>query len=1293
MKRLSFLISRWFLALLVVVVLGLLIWFLGPFVAFGGLRPLSGMAMRVIVIVLLLAGMLLWLRGLPVSIVFGILLCLLIWYAAPLLSIGHIEPFASVAARVAAVALVAACFAVWGLWWLWRKMREDEAFLKKALAFGTPKEASPAADRLKDVEARFDDALTRLKAMRTGARGMSRLLQGGRYLYEIPWYIALGSSTSGKTSALLNAGLPFPVDTGTQRAVGSRVRTKNVDFLLSNEAVLIDTAGHYTRHDEGPLDTGYDVTAGDESERINAAEWSGFLALLRRHRPRTPINGAVLSIKIDVLTATDPAVRATEASALRTRLADLRAVLGIRFPVYLLITQTDRLTGFADYFRSLTDEDHAQIWGFTLPFAEGPAPAGLSLRCGEELRQLAASLASNVNTRLEDEYDSNRRRRLAALPDAFSALVAPLTDLVSQIFLDSRYDDTQSHASPRGVYFTSATQGGATVIAEPLTIVQRLATGLGTKLAAYPLQPEASSAYFLRDLFTKVVFPEAHLVTPNLRWQYRFRALRLLGHMLAAVLFVWLIAGMYVSFGNNSAYLDSIHRKTQTLAAQVGHYYRDPKPDALPGMLSDARYLPALSGLDLSDPDGSYRYGLYAAPGVVDAAHRTYLALDDNLLLPRIVHRMEDVISQSIANKDAQRTYEALRVYLMLYDKAKFKAEDVKAWVIDDWSKTDSASMFGYQASMVEHVGQLFSGERVVQSPLPRNDALIQDARTFLDSTNTIQRLYDRAKSAMQNEAPDDFTVLRVIGPQAGAVFTRASGTPLSRGVPGLFTYDGYHNVFDKRLRDFARSARNEDAWVMGRFYNSEAEKKTAEFADSLMDVDDPVAAAIRRLYLTEYVQQWDALLVDIRAVTGSSLSFNLLVLRQLAAPDSPLTHLARAAVRETTLTRPPGGDGSLLAQTAGKLSQKAQSTFGSRTEEHVEKEIVDRHFSALRQIVTGNADVASEHPNDAAVNVKSSLDGIVSMLGDYYTTLTIYDNAINNNSLPPASDIATKLKVLADTLPDPFQQVLLGLSVEGSREVHRGVGQFLSHQMQTGVGETCRLAVEGNFPFSPGSTREVSIDDFTRVFAKGGLIDSFFTQTLAPFVDTASRPWRYRALAGAADPVQGPDLEPFEHAKAIRDVFFDDQGKQLAWKAGIRVPELDPTITSLSVDIDGQTMQYQHGPVTTFNVGWPGPRGGVHAEITANPRIRLDTSTIAADGPWALLHLIRKGEVVQTASAGRTRVVFSFDGRKAVLDIASAASVANPLTSNLLTTFRCPGSLSVPGLPDSGPPAGLPPA
>jgi len=153
-----------------------------------------------------------------------------------------------------------------------------------------------------------------------------------------------------------------------------------------------------------------------------------------------------------------------------------------------------------------------------------------------------------------------------------------------------------------------------------------------------------------------------------------------------------------------------------------------------------------------------------------------------------------------------------------------------------------------------------------------------------------------------------------------------------------------------------------------------------------------------------------------------------------------------------------------------------------------------------------------------------------------------------------------------------------------------------------------------------------------------------------------------------------GPNLDAFYRAQQIRDLFFRDAGgKKLTWKMDLRVLELEPSITDLIIDIDGQGQRYVHGPVQAFNINWPGPRGGAMAEITANPRISGPTSTFLANGPWALFRLLERGRIVNTATPGRLSVEYSFDGRKALIDINSG-SQPNPLSSDVLKGFRCPG-------------------
>ncbi len=139
------------------------------------------------------------------------------------------------------------------------------------------------------------------------------------------------------------------------------------------------------------------------------------------------------------------------------------------------------------------------------------------------------------------------------------------------------------------------------------------------------------------------------------------------------------------------------------------------------------------------------------------------------------------------------------------------------------------------------------------------------------------------------------------------------------------------------------------------------------------------------------------------------------------------------------------------------------------------------------------------------------------------------------------------------------------------------------------GPAALCPLAVNGRYPFVPGSSLETPLDDFAHLFAPGGLIDGFFNTQLRPYVDTPARSgnrsrsmaWRRRSPGGLAQ---------FQRAAVIRDLFFAPGSTTIAVRFDIMPVDLDAGASQVTLEFDGTSVTYAHGPARSTQITWPGP-------------------------------------------------------------------------------------------------------
>ena len=163
-----------------------------------------------------------------------VLLCAAIWLFGPLVSVGGAVPLETETARGIAIGVLVILWLFSLLLAQLRAARKNQAFVAE-LARPEPKApARPGEANVAEVSTKFQSVLDEMKRSKLGK---------AKFLRDMPWYMMIGPPGTGKTTALRQSGLHFPIDlSDDMKGVGG---TRNCDWFFTEKAVLVDTAGRY----------------------------------------------------------------------------------------------------------------------------------------------------------------------------------------------------------------------------------------------------------------------------------------------------------------------------------------------------------------------------------------------------------------------------------------------------------------------------------------------------------------------------------------------------------------------------------------------------------------------------------------------------------------------------------------------------------------------------------------------------------------------------------------------------------------------------------------------------------------------------------------------------------------------------------------------------------------------------------------------------------------------------------------------------------------------------------------
>lgn len=754
------------------------------------------------------------------------------------------------------------------------KAKRSAGAIESALAAGSGRQGAVRPELQAQVDAmraEFDKALRSLKASKTGKHG-------GSALAVLPWYVIIGPPGSGKSTLLRNSGLRFPYLSAKKGAVKGIGGTRNCDWWLSNDGILLDTAGRWSVEEE------------------DADEWLAFLDLLKRTRKRKAINGVLVAISADQLLTTDEGEAADLAARLRERLDELTGRLGVSVPVYLLVTKCDLVAGFAETFSTLGDKDRGQIWGFTLPM-DAPAEERSELFV-DRLAHLVDVLELRALERLGEERRIDERQRIYQFPQEFEGLCPNLVALARDMFSENVYADTPVL---RGVYFTSGTQEGRPVD----RIMKKMAEAFGLRAQPLPAERPKAKAYFLAQVFKDVVFPDqdaAGMSSKSLKQQ------RLVGLGIAAGSV--LVAGGLaltpaLAYSRNRALVEDARALVRGLDVA-----RTPR-----GELGAGRPLEALAPtvdrlwtLATEGPALSMTFGFYQGDKLAVPVAR---ALRQSMVVPLATKDLETLKaltgSKAGSIDDAR---ERLTRYLLLSSPraAEEPPVDEKTWLtklapglrdgmVDAWKRrriADGQAVSELAARTYGRMVDLYVHEAVEDDGLwlARDVEAVEHART------AIRAMADQDPLLLLTSSPElaenDTSLGRLLG---GAIVLFREDAK----VDGAFTKPGYDTV-KTRLASLESgepiTGPSDDEWVLG---------PRKPLAKEQID-------GLRGRYFEGYERQWRSMLAAVYPRGPADLTEAQSLLRR-HQDERPLVLLFKALAENLDLQ-------SKLEAMAGQATQ-----------------------------------------------------------------------------------------------------------------------------------------------------------------------------------------------------------------------------------------------------------------------------------------------------------------------------------------------------------------------------------
>lgn len=568
---------------------------------------------------------------------------------------------------------------------------------------------------------------------------------------------------------------------------------------------------------------------------------------------------------------------------------------------------------------------------------------------------------------------------------------------------------------------------------------------------------------------------------------------------------------------------------------------------------------------------------------------------------------LENNLSNSNTPPDV--LYSTLKVYLMLANPEHLQYAWLTHWLTNNAVRK--------QVIKLSNAQKILSALQNKQALFTPNSTLIDNARKELTA---LPKQY-LAFIMLQSEA--NYA-------DSGGLSVKVANKKIT--VPFLFTAKGLQTVFLNHINPIINTALHGN-WVLGELASDKT--SSANIQQQLIG-----------MYTSNYVSWWNKVFFEINVPTFTNFQSLTNYITLLSDPNLGIIHAYQLVLENTNanLILPTNVNKPLIADIRNSLAAQVNVSL---------TDLMHLNLASVQSVLT---------------QYNQFLNNLLTTNNIPQTAFLIIKNQMQN---PTQSNILMGFADFANTLPEPLSSSFANLAKQSIQLTEQAAASYLQAAWETQVVQFYNDNLAQRYPLYASAEQDINLDAFTQFFGPNGILEQFYENNLAMFVDTSNSVWQWQNIEGMNLPLSNQLLLAFEKARIISTMFFPQNTPTPQVDFSLQQIALMPIVQSFSLNMNGQTLDDPQGSRNISSFVWPGNSGSLGTQISFLD-INGQHAVNQAEGPWSWFRMLNASGIHSKGNSQNYVVTFDVDGNEAQY-LLSAENSINPFIPGILNTFRLP--------------------